>query len=324
MEHKKILVCGAGGFIGTHLVNSLKLKGHYVVGVDLKRPDFNPTTADEFYVYDLRDRTLVNAVISKHRYDEIYQLAADMGGAGFISTGLNDADIMHNSVTINLNVLDAIVQYKQPKVFYSSSACVYPEHNQEDPDNPLCSEESAYPADPDSEYGWEKLFSERLYLTYSRNYGIDIRIARLHNIYGPFGSWNDGREKAPAALCRKVAQAKDGDSIEVWGPGTQTRSFLFIDECIEGIHRLMASDCKEPLNLGSTRMISINNLVKLIAGIANKSITLNNVNGPRGVMGRNSDNNLIKEKLNWAPNEDLEYGIEITYNWIKDKTNDLQ
>jgi nucleoside-diphosphate-sugar epimerase len=324
MEHKKILVCGAGGFIGTHLVNSLKLKGHYVVGVDLKRPDFNPTTADEFYVYDLRDRTLVNAVISKHQYDEIYQLAADMGGAGFISTGLNDADIMHNSVTINLNVLDAIVQYKQPKVFYSSSACVYPEHNQEDPDNPLCSEESAYPADPDSEYGWEKLFSERLYLTYSRNYGIDIRIARLHNIYGPFGSWNDGREKAPAALCRKVAQAKDGDSIEVWGPGTQTRSFLFIDECIEGIHRLMASDCKEPLNLGSTRMISINNLVKLIAGIANKSITLNNVNGPRGVMGRNSDNNLIKEKLNWAPNEDLEYGIEITYNWIKDKTNDLQ
>jgi len=324
MEHKKILVCGAGGFIGNHLVNSLKSKGHYVVGVDLKRPDFSPTSADEFYVYDLRDQVLVNTVISKYQYDEIYQLAADMGGAGFISTGLNDADIMHNSVTINLNVLDAMVRYKQPKVFYSSSACVYPEHNQLDPDNPLCSEESAYPAEPDSEYGWEKLFSERLYLTYSRNYGIDIRIARLHNIYGPFGSWNDGREKAPAALCRKVAQAKDGDAIEVWGPGTQTRSFLFINECIEGIHRLMSSDCKLPLNLGSTRMISINNLVKLIAGIANKSITLNNVSGPRGVMGRNSDNNLIKEKLNWAPDEDLEYGIEITYNWIKDKTNDLQ
>jgi GDP-D-mannose 3',5'-epimerase len=324
MEHKKILVCGAGGFIGNHLVSSLKSKGHHVVGVDLKRPDFSTTLADEFYVCDLRDQASVNTVISKHTYDEIYQLAADMGGAGFISTGLNDADIMHNSVTINLNVLDAMVRYKQPKVFYSSSACVYPEHNQEDPDNPLCSEESAYPADPDSEYGWEKLFSERLYLTYSRNYGIDIRIARLHNIYGPFGSWNDGREKAPAALCRKVAQAKDGDNIEVWGPGTQTRSFLFIDECIEGIHRLMASDCKEPLNLGSTRMISINNLVWLIAKIANKSITVKNINGPRGVMGRNSDNKLITEKLNWAPDENLEYGIEITYNWIKGKTNDLQ
>ncbi len=324
MEHKKILVCGAGGFIGTHLVNSLKSKGYYVVGVDLKRPEFSMTTADEFYTYDLRDRLLVNTVMSKHNYDEIYQLAADMGGAGFISTGLNDADIMHNSVTINLNVLDAMVKYKQPKVFYSSSACVYPEHNQEDPNNPLCSEESAYPADPDSEYGWEKLFSERLYLTYNRNYGIDIRIARLHNIYGPFGSWNDGREKAPAALCRKVAQAKDGDTIEVWGPGTQTRSFLFIDECIEGIHRLMASDCKEPLNLGSTRMISINNLVWLIAKISNKSISIKNINGPRGVMGRNSDNNLIKEKLNWAPGEDLEYGIGITYNWIKGKANDLQ
>ena len=324
MEHKKILVCGAGGFIGNHLVNSLKSKGHYVVGVDLKRPDFSPTLADEFYVYDLRDQSLVNAVMTKHTYDEIYQLAADMGGAGFISTGLNDADIMHNSVTINLNVLDAMVKYKQPKVFYSSSACVYPEHNQEDPDNPLCSEESAYPADPDSEYGWEKLFSERLYLTYNRNYGIDIRIARLHNIYGPFGSWNDGREKAPAALCRKVAQAKDGDTIEVWGPGTQTRSFLFIDECIEGIHRLMASNCKLPLNLGSTRMITINNLVQLIAGIANKSIIVKNIDGPRGVMGRNSDNNLIKEKLNWAPGEDLEYGIGITYTWIKEKSNDLQ
>lgn len=321
---KKILVCGAGGFIGNHLVNSLKSQGHYVVGVDLKRPDFSPTVADEFYVYDLRDQLLVNALMSKYTYDEIYQLAADMGGAGFISTGLNDADIMHNSVTINLNVLDSMVKYKQPKVFYSSSACVYAEHNQEDPDNPLCSEASAYPADPDSEYGWEKLFSERLYLTYNRNYGIDVRIARLHNIYGPFGSWNDGREKAPAALCRKVAQAKDGDSIEVWGPGTQTRSFLFINECIEGIHRLMASDCKEPLNLGSTRMISINNLVLLIAEIAEKSVVVKNIDGPRGVMGRNSDNNLIKEKLNWAPNEDLEYGIGITYNWIKGKTNDLQ
>jgi GDP-D-mannose 3',5'-epimerase len=301
---KKILVCGAGGFIGGHLVTSLKQQGHYVIGADLKYPQFNEINADEFYIRDLRDPNTVANLITED-LDEVYQLAADMGGAGFISTGLNDADIMHNSAIINLNVASESVKKSVKKVFYTSSACVYPEYNQEDPDNPLCSEDSVYPADPDSEYGWEKLFSERIYLAYAKNHGLNVRIARLHNIYGPLGSWNDGREKAPAALCRKVAMA--ADEIEVWGPGTQTRSFLYIDECIKGIHRLMESDVTEPINLGSERMISINQLVELIANIADKNIIVKNIDGPRGVMGRNSHNKLIRELLDWAPDEDLEY-----------------
>lgn len=319
---KKILVCGAGGFIGGHLVTSLKQQGHHVIGVDLKYPQFNKITADEFYIQDLRDPVGVAELITAD-LDEVYQLAADMGGAGFISTGDNDADIMHNSAIINLNIACEMVKKGVKKVFYTSSACVYPEHNQEDPDNPLCSEDSVYPADPDSEYGWEKLFSERIYLAYAKNHGLDVRIARLHNIYGPLGSWNDGREKAPAALCRKIATCDNG-IVEVWGPGTQTRSFLYIDECIKGIHNLMDSEISTPINIGSERMISINNLVELIAKIADKQISVKNIPGPRGVMGRNSHNKLIKELLHWAPDEDLEYGIEQTYKWIQGQVNALQ
>jgi nucleoside-diphosphate-sugar epimerase len=319
METKKILVCGAGGFIGGHLVEHLKSQGHYVIGADMKMHQYIKSSADEFYQFDLRDPKLVSTLISSD-IDEIYQLAADMGGAGFISTGENDADIMHNSATINLNILNEMVKKGVRKVLYTSSACIYPERNQLDPDNPLCSEESAYPADPDSEYGWEKLFSERLYLAYNKNYGIDVRIARLHNIFGPYGAWNDGREKAPAALCRKVAETID--QVDIWGPGSQTRSFLFIEECLEGIDRLMKSDIIEPLNIGSERMISINNLALLIADIAGKNITINNVEGPMGVMGRNSHNKLIKEKLGWAPKENLEYGLEKTYAWIKGKVDE--
>jgi len=313
---KKILVCGAGGFIGSHLVKSLKDQGHYVIGADLKYPLYRETTADKFYIVDLRVQNNVSNLITED-IDEIYQLAADMGGAGYIFTGEHDADIMHNSATINLNILDEMKKKKIKKVFYSSSACMYPSYNQTDPDNPLLTEASAYPADPDSEYGWEKLFSERLYLTYAKNYGINAKIARLHNVFGPEGSWNNGKEKAPAALCRKVA-VSDG-LVEVWGPGVQTRSFLYIDECINGIHRLMDSNCTVPINLGSTRMISINSLVSLIAQIANKNIRIKNIDGPIGVMGRTSDNTLIKKMLNWEPNENLEYGLEQTYNWIAEQ-----
>lgn len=316
---KKILVCGAGGFIGTHLVEKLKQSGHYVVGADLKRPLYSETLADEFYIHDLRDQNIVNTLMSLHQYDEIYQLAADMGGAGYIFIGENDADIMHNSATINLNILDAMRTYGIKKVFYSSSACMYPSHNQEDPLNPLCSEDSAYPANPDSEYGWEKLFSERLYLAYAKNHGIDVRIARFHNVFGPKGSWNNGKEKAPAALCRKVALAPEGGEIEVWGPGNQTRSFLFIDECIQGMLMIMDGSFQYPINLGSSRMISINDLVFLIAKIAGKKITIKNIPGPMGVMGRNSDNRLILEKFNWSPDEDLESGIAKTYEWIREQ-----
>jgi nucleoside-diphosphate-sugar epimerase len=319
---KKILVCGAGGFIGSHLVERLKKEGHYVVGVDLKEPLYSKSLADEFYVVDLRDQRNVESLFHLISYDEIYQLAADMGGAGYIFTGEHDADIMHNSVMINLNILDSMRRKnKNAKIFYSSSACMYPEHNQLDPDNPVLSEDSAYPANPDSEYGWEKLFSERLYLTYAKNYGIDVRIARFHNVFGPYGSWNNGKEKAPAALCRKVATVEPGGTIEIWGPGTQTRSFLFIDECLDGIQRLMKSEFTGPVNLGSERMISINNLVYLIAGLVNKSVTIKNIPGPMGVMGRTSDNRLIREKLNWAPTEDLEQGIQKTYNWIVEQIN---
>lgn len=316
---KRILVCGAGGFIGTHLVEKLKEHGHYVVGADLHYPLYSNTHANEFYITDLREQAEVRNIFSLYQYDEVYQLAADMGGAGYIFTGEHDADIMHNSSQINLNVLDQIVKTKVKKVFYSSSACMYPAHNQLDPANPLLSEESAYPANPDSEYGWEKLFSERLYLTYAKNYSISVRIARFHNIFGPRGSWNNGKEKAPAALCRKVALFKEGDSIDVWGPGTQTRSFLYIDECIEGMQRIMDSKYSQPLNLGSTRMISINDLVKLIATLNDKNVQIRNIDGPIGVMGRNSDNNLIRKTINWAPDENLEAGLIKTYNWIQEQ-----
>jgi nucleoside-diphosphate-sugar epimerase len=312
---KTILVCGAGGFIGAHLVKELKRQGHYVIGVDLKFPEYDLTVADQFHIQDLRDASVTRVLVEG--VDEVYQLAADMGGAGYIFTGDNDADIMHNSATINLNVLDAMRQHGVKRVFYTSSACMYPAYNQEDPDNPLLSEDSAYPAAPDSEYGWEKLFSERLYMSYARNYGIEVRIARLHNVFGPYGSWNNGKEKAPAALCRKVAMCEDGGTIEVWGPGNQTRSFLYIDECIEGINRIMASDYTQPLNLGSERMISINQLVFLIGKLAGKSVSIKNIDGPRGVMGRNSDNRLIRDVLGWAPTDNLEHGLTETYNWIK-------
>lgn len=312
----KVLVCGAGGFIGSHLVTNLKAQGHYVIGADLKRPEYSPTDADEFYQYDLRDQALVKKLITTD-IDTIYQLAADMGGAGYIFTGDNDADIMHNSAMINLNIAHEMVVKGVKNVFYSSSACMYPGHNQEDPDNPLLSEDSAYPANPDSEYGWEKLFSERMWMAFARNHGLRVRIARFHNIFGPLGSWNNGKEKAPAALCRKVAESTG--TIEVWGPGMQTRSFLFIEECIEGIHRIVASNYEQPLNLGSERMISINDLALLIAKIANKSIEINNVPGPMGVMGRNSHNQLIRETIGWAPADNLEYGLTQTYNWIQNQ-----
>lgn len=313
MNLKKILVCGAGGFIGGHLVTSLKKQGHYVIGADIKEHEYRKTDADEFYVMDLREQDNVRKLITAD-IDIIYQLAADMGGAGYIFTGENDADIMHNSAMINLNIAEEMVRKNVKNVFYTSSACMYPSHNQEDPDNPLLSEDSAYPANPDSEYGWEKLFSERLWMSFGRNYSLRVRIARLHNVFGPLGSWNNGKEKAPAALCRKVAQSTG--EIEVWGPGVQTRSFLYIDECIEGIHRIQASDCEFPLNLGSERMISINGLVTLIANVAGKTVDICNVPGPRGVMGRNSHNQLIKKTIGWAPADNLELGIEKTYKWI--------
>ena len=319
---KKILVCGAGGFIGNHLVNFLKLdKNNYVIGVDLKLPKYNISQADEFYIIDLRNQQQIHKLY-EYRFHEIYQLAADMGGAGYVFTGTNDANIMHNSMQINLNILKLMVDKKIPKVFYSSSACMYPEINQIDPNNPNCVENSAYPAQPDSEYGWEKLFSERLYLNFAKNYKLDVRIARFHNIFGPKGSWNNGKEKAPAALCRKVIQSNG--TVEVWGTGEQTRSFLFIDECIEGIDKIMKSSYTKPINLGSTKKISINELVKLIAKINNKSIVLKHIEGPIGVMGRVSDNSLIQEVTGWVPKENLEYGLQQTYNWILEQINHNQ
>lgn len=309
------LVCGAGGFIGSHLVKRLKREGLWVRGVDLKFPRFCETEADDFIVGDLRDPATCRGTVDR-RFDEVYQLAADMGGAGYIFTGENDADVMHNSAQINLNMLEACRRRNSRRIFYSSSACIYPEQIQRDPNNPGLAESDAYPAAPDSEYGWEKLFSERLYLSYARNHGLVVRVARYHNIFGPEGAWNDGREKAPAALCRKVAQAAESREVEVWGDGEQTRSFLYIDECLEGTIRLMRSNCTDVLNIGSDEMISINGLVAMIAGIAKINVRLKHIPGPLGVRGRKSDNRLIDEKLGWRPSQPLIRGIEKTYPWI--------
>ena len=312
----KALVTGAGGFIGSHLVKLLKREGYWIRGVDLKYPEFSKTEVDDFVIGDLRDPRICDKVTDQS-FDELYQLAADMGGAGYIFTGDNDACVMHNSATINLNMLESCRKVGVKNVFYSSSACIYPEHNQLDPDNPNCSEESAYPAAPDSEYGWEKLFSERLYMAYYRNYGLNIHIARFHNIFGEEGTWEGGREKAPAALCRKIAEAKEGGEIEIWGDGKQTRSFLYITECLKGIRRLVKSDFRGPVNIGSDEMITINDLAKLIMKIAGKNIGIKNISGPTGVRGRKSDNKLIGEKLDWVPSCSLEAGLEETYPWIK-------
>jgi nucleoside-diphosphate-sugar epimerase len=315
---KKALVCGAGGFVGSHMVRRLRSEGFWVRGVDLKLPEFGPTEADDFLIGDLRDPATCRAAIDGP-FDEIYQFAADMGGAGFIFTGENDADIMHNGALINLNMLDAAHRRNVRRIFYSSSACVYPVHNQLDPDHPDCTEDSAYPANPDSEYGWEKLFSERLYLSFARNYGMEVRIARYHNIFGPEGTWQGGREKAPAALCRKVAEARDGGEIEIWGDGEQTRSFLYVDECIEGSIRLMRSSWTGPVNIGSDEMVTINDLARMVMRVAGKRLKLRHVPGPMGVRGRNSDNVLIEEQLDWRPRERLEVGIARTYPWVEDQ-----
>jgi len=339
-EYKKTaLVLGAGGFIGSHMVRKLRSEGYWVRGVDLKYPEFSETEAHEFIQGDLRDVSFVERVIQFKGYqgnfyysvpsrylqpfDEIYQFAADMGGAGFVFTGDNDADIMHNSCTVNLNVLESVRKFNDitgwntTKIFYSGSACMYPEHNQLDPDNPDCREESAYPAAPDSEYGWEKLFSERLFLAYHRNYKIPVRVARYHNIFGPEGTWEGGREKAPAAICRKVAELpEDGGTVEVWGDGKQTRSFLYIDECIEATRRMMESDFIGPVNIGSEEMVTINQLVDTAAKVAGKKVSKNHIDGPLGVRGRNSNNDLIRKELGWDYSQTLEEGIRKTYEWI--------
>ena len=337
---KKALVLGAGGFIGSHMVKRLRAEGYWVRGVDLKRPEFTETEANEFVQGDLRDVDFVRRILEfkgyygnfyasvPHRYiepfDEIYQFAADMGGAGFVFTGENDADIMHNSVSINLNVLECQRKMNEDKdknitkIFYSGSACMYPEHNQLDPDNPDCREESAYPANPDSEYGWEKLFSERLYFAYHRNYGIPVRVTRYHNIFGPEGTWEGGREKAPAAICRKVAYLPaEGGEIEVWGDGLQTRSFLYIDECIEASYRLMQSDFIGQVNIGSEEMVTINQLVDTAARVSGKKVTIKHVDGPLGVRGRNSNNDVVRRELGWDYSQTLEEGIFKTYHWIE-------
>ena len=347
MSHykKTALVLGAGGFIGSHMVKRLRAEGYWVRGVDLKNPEYSDTEANEFILGDLRDFYFVEKVLqfkgyfdnfysfvaSKHidTFDEIYQFAADMGGAGFVFTGENDADIMHNSVTINLNVLEAqrqlndFKEVNKTKIFYSGSACMYPEYNQLDPDNPDCSEESAYPANPDSEYGWEKLFSERVYFAYHRNYGIPVRVARYHNIFGPEGTWEGGREKAPAAICRKVAYLpEEGGVVEVWGDGKQTRSFLYIDECIEATRRLMDSDFIGPINIGSEEMVTINQLVDTVVKVAGKKVEKQHkLDAPLGVRGRNSNNDLIRQKLGWDYSQSLEEGICRTYHWISEQIN---
>ena len=317
MQNKKrAIVCGAGGFIGSHIVNRLKKENFWVRGIDLKFPQFSKSTADDFIIGDLTCPNFVKSVMTED-IDELYQLAADMGGAGYIFTGENDANVMHNSALINLNVLNEAVNKKVKRIFYSSSACVYPEYNQLDPDNPKCSEESAYPAAPDSEYGWEKLFSERLYFAYKRNYGLDVHVARYHNIFGPEGTYKGGKEKSPAALCRKVIEAKDGGEVEIWGDGKQTRSFLYIDECVEGTLKLMRSNFEGPVNIGSEEMISINDFANMIIKLSGKLLNIKNIPGPLGVRGRKSDNKLIKEKLNWEPSDKLIKGIKNTFEWIQ-------
>jgi GDP-D-mannose 3',5'-epimerase len=315
---KRAVVLGAGGFIGSHLVKRLKSEGYWVRGVDLKRPEYSQSEADDFVVGDLRDVVVVEAVIEQ-KVDEVYQLAADMGGAGYIFTGDNDAHVMHNSALINLHVANECVNKKVGKVFYSSSACVYPERNQMDPNNPKCQENSVYPAEPDSEYGWEKLFSERLYMSFKRNHGLDAKVARFHNIFGPEGAWNNGKEKAPAAICRKVAEATEGGKIEIWGDGLQTRSFLFIDDCLNAVRAFMKSEEEGPFNIGSEEMISINDYAKMIAEISGKTIHLKNIEGPTGVRGRCSDNTVIEDKLGWKPTLDLREGTMRTFSWINDQ-----
>ncbi len=310
------LVLGAGGFIGGHLVHRLKSEGFWVRGIDLKFPEYREIDADDFLICDLRDPIVCREVIDR-RFDVVYQLAADMGGAGYIFTGEHDADVMHNSGSINLNVLEACRRRNVGRIFYSSSACIYPAYNQQDPENPNCAEDSAYPAAPDSDYGWEKLFSERMYFAYQRNYGIKVHVARYHNIFGPQGTWNGGREKAPAAICRKVAEAQNGGVIEIWGDGDQTRSFLFIDECLEATVRLTRSNFSGPVNIGSDEMVSINGLVDVVCEIAGKKLEKEHIPGPLGVRGRNSDNRLIAEKLHWRPSRPLREGLEKTYQWIE-------
>ena len=313
---KQALVCGAGGFIGSHMVKRLRNEGCWVRGVDLKFPEFSETPADDFVTGDLRDPDLCRAVVDR-RFDEVFQFAADMGGAGYIFTGEHDANVMQNSATINLNVVETCRRRNIKRIFYSSSACIYPAYNQQDADNPNCAEVSAYPAAPDSDYGWEKLFSERLYLAYNRNYGMECRIARFHNIFGPEGTWRGGREKAVSALCRKVAEAKPGGSIEIWGDGLQTRSFLYIDECIEGVLRLTRSPHSGPLNIGSEEMVTINRLAAMAMEIAGKKLDIHHIPGPLGVRGRNSDNRLIASTLGWKPSQPLRSGLEKTYAWIE-------
>lgn len=322
MKRKKIektaLVCGAGGFIGGHLVKRLKKEGYWVRGVDIKKHEYSKSAADEFIIGDLRDQKFCQKVLNLP-FDEVYQLAADMGGAGYIFTGDHDADVMHNSAQINLNMLHFGRLAKIKKIFFSSSACIYPERNQLDPDKPNCEESSAYPVAPDSEYGWEKIFGERMYMAYKRNYNLEVRIARFHNIFGPEGSWNNGKEKSPAAMCRKVAQAKDGGTIEMWGDGKQTRSYLYVDECLEGVRRLMKSDFMGPVNIGSEEMVSINELAAMIMRIAGKKLKIKHIKGPLGVRGRSSDNRLIRKKLGWEPSTKLIDGLTKTYAWINEQ-----
>lgn len=320
---KTALVCGAGGFIGSHMVKRLKKEGFWVRGVDLKYPEFNGTTADEFVIGDLGDPVVCKNVVDRP-FDEVYQFAADMGGAGYVFTGENDADIMHNSGLVNLNMLKSCVDSGIGRIFYSSSACIYPEHNQMDPDNPNCAEDSAYPANPDSDYGWEKLFSERMYLAFHRNYGLEVRIARYHNIFGPEGTWCGGREKAPAALCRKVAEAGDGSNIEIWGDGKQTRSFLDVEECLEGTLRLTRSDWTGPVNIGSDEMVTINQLADMVLAASGKTLEKKHIPGPLGVRGRNSDNRLIFDMLGWRPTQPLQEGIARTYRWVVEQVKEAQ
>ena len=318
----KALVLGAAGFIGNHLVSRLKQEGYYVKGIDLKYPEFNQSEADEFVIGDLRDFNFCKNHIH-HHVNEIYQLAADMGGAGYLFSGDNDFNVVHNSALINLNVSKLAIQQQIGKLFFSSSACIYPKYNQTDPLHPNCKEDTAYPADPDSEYGWEKLMSERLYLSAKRNYGLNVKIARFHNVYGPLGVFNNGKEKAPAALCRKVAEALDGSQIDIWGSGEQTRSFLYIQDCLDGIRKLMMSDFTGPVNLGSEEKISLNDFAKLIIQISGKKLIIKNVEGPVGVNGRTSDNTLASNKLQWQPKFSLKEGITQTFNWVNTQVKSL-